>query len=493
MPKSQFVEKIQDLLDKYFYKIFNDSHALYTVFFFISALLIALISLAPNAGNAVLFLAFMFAIAFFFLMIFGIVPQFNDYLFSAEKKLDRNKIFFILISLGIGFLIVLLYFLLGASANLPIQFLGWDLLLPPILILIYFGWNLIQIFFLKTGFEELSVKANNKILQKYEHSKNMSILCVVFLILGLMAPILMQIGTFAGFWSKFEPLPGDSADLLYWYVGWNIIMFIIIAITSWRLISLFIRSRKNETPNVFSSLFYMLIWIIIWYRSFSFINSFSSATGDIDIFRQILDLVLLVFTAILVLRSLGGKVYNFRLFNMNNMPFFLFSFTILYIGGQIIMITGAGSLTGLFSDTKQVSMINNFLMLIISLMFYLWYSEYVLEKKNLIMRRRFNSMDVLDVLTDYKVHLESIGALETARVSEDDLKNFLEMKHISIASVEELTETDFRIIKDEIESKKIIDEEEAKEEVVEVVEVEEAKEEKPEEEEVTSEEEIVEE
>ncbi len=323
-PKSKSIIKIQELLDKYFYRIFNESHLLYTIIFFISAILIALISLIPDWGDLILFLATTISLAFIFLMFFGLIPKLNDFLFSTDKKFDRNKIFGFLIAFGISFVIILVYFLLGHSTQLTIQFLGWDLILPTIFIIIYFGWNLIQIFFLKGGFEDLSVKINNKVLPKSELSETKEYIAIIFLILGLAAPILMQIGTFYGFWSYFAPeIEGDPLDNLYLYIGWNAVVFIIIGITSWRLISLYLKSKKNETSNVFSSMFYIFIWIIIWYRVFSFTNALRGATQTTgtDIITAILDVLLMVATAILVLRGLGDKAYSSRIFNANNMPF----------------------------------------------------------------------------------------------------------------------------------------------------------------------------
>ncbi len=440
-PKSKFIIKVQELLDKYFYRIFNESHLLYTIIFFISAILIALISLIPNWGDLILFLATTISLAFIFLMFFGLIPKLNDFLFSTDKRFDRNKIFGFLIAFGISFVIILVYFLLGHSTQSSIQFLGWDLILPTIFIIIYFGWNIIQIFFLKVGFEDLSIKINNKVLTKFELSERKEYIAIAFLILGLAAPILMQIGTFYGFWSYFAPVnQGDPLDNLYLYIGWNVVVFIIIGITSWRLINLHLRSKKNETPNVFSSMFYIFIWLIIWYRVFSFTNALRGATQPTgtDVIMAILDVLLMVATAILVLKGLGDKVYTSRIFNVNNMPFFLFAFTFLYIEGQIIMITGGGSLPGFFTDRNQVNLISNFLMLIITVFFFIWYSEYVLERKGLIMRKRYNQEEVILIVSDFKKYLEDNEALDINKIGDKEFQDFLQVKKLKIKGLKPL-------------------------------------------------------
>ena len=450
-PKSKSIIKIQELLDKYFYRIFNESHLLYTIIFFISAILIALISLIPDWGDLILFLATTISLTFIFLMFFGLIPKLNEFLFSTDKKFDRNKIFGFLIAFGISFVIILVYFLLGHSTQLTIQFLGWDLILPTIFILIYFGWNLIQIFFLKVGFEDLSVKINNKVLPKSELSETKKYIAIIFLILGLAAPILMQIGTLYGFWSYFAPeIEGGPLDNLYLYIGWNAVVFIIIGITSWRLISLYLKSKKNETPNVFSSMFYIFIWIIIWYRVFSFTNALRGATQTTgtDIFTTILDVLLMVATAILVLKGLGDKAYSSRILNVNNMPFFLFAFTFLYIEGQIIMITGAGSLPQFFTDRNQINLISNFLMIIITIAFYIWYSEYVLERKGFIMRKHYNQEEVITIITDFKEYLKNNEALDTNKIGDKEFQDFLQMKKLEIKGIR-LIETELKKDKEE--------------------------------------------
>jgi len=319
--------------------------------------------------------------------------------------------------------------------------LGWDLILPTIFIIIYFGWNIIQIFFLKVGFEDLSIKINNKVLTKFELSERKEYIAIAFLILGLAAPILMQIGTFYGFWSYFAPVnQGDPLDNLYLYIGWNVVVFIIIGITSWRLINLHLRSKKNETPNVFSSMFYIFIWLIIWYRVFSFTNALRGATQPTgtDVIMAILDVLLMVATAILVLKGLGDKVYTSRIFNVNNMPFFLFAFTFLYIEGQIIMITGGGSLPGFFTDRNQVNLISNFLMLIITVFFFIWYSEYVLERKGLIMRKRYNQEEVILIVSDFKKYLEDNEALDINKIGDKEFQDFLQVKKLKIKGLKPL-------------------------------------------------------
>ena len=432
------MEKFNRFLDKYFHQIFNNSHFLYTIVFILSALLIALLSFIPNIGNLILFLASTFSLTFLFLMFEGLIPQLKPYLFSSEKKFDRRKITCFLINSFISFFIILLYFLTSPSNQLTVQFVGWDITLPVIFITVYFGWNLVQIFYLRIGFEDISVKVNEKIVNKFGASKKKRLIDLILLVLALIIPFLIQIGTFLGFLSEFLPQSGDTKPLI-WYAGSNIIILVLLIITSWRLISLFHRSRKIGESNSYCSMFYIFIWFIIWFRSFSFFSALQGivqSTTELEILSRFIDILLMLITALLVLRSLGDKVYDSMIFNKNNMPFFLFSFTLLYIEGQIIMITGAGSLTGVFADRNQINLINSFLIIIITVCFYWWYSEHALERKGFIVKKRFYPEDVVVLINDFKHFLESRDALDKNRISEDEVRYFLDSKNIKPPPVE---------------------------------------------------------
>jgi len=424
-----------------FHKVFSPSHIVYSLVYFSIIIIIALLSFSPSqyVGNGILLIATSFAITYVILMLIGIFPKMSSFLFSTERKLDPKKIIVLVISFGISFIILLIYFLLGSSTQLPIEFLGWDILLPSFFIVIYFAWNLVQIVFLKTIFEDISVKANNKFIINNTNSNKDKLLSLIFLLLGIIFPILIQLGTYFGFAPYFEPQnPGDPLDPVYWFNAWNIVMYIIIILTSWRLITLYIKSKKNNTPNIFSSIFYILIWLIIWYRSFSFVYSFRTVTQtlEVDIFRVIIDVLLMIFTAVMVLRGLGSRILRFRIFNENNLAFFLFAFTILYIEGQVIMITGAGSITGAYTSRSQINLVNNFLILLVTIIFYWWYSEYILERKGLIFKKNFKQQEVIVLIKDFKDYLVNSGALDSDKINEWELNNFLRMKNLTTKGIE---------------------------------------------------------
>lgn len=431
------MSKIQGFLDKYFHQIFNNSHFLYTIVFLLSSLLIALLSFIPGTevGNFILFLATTLSLSFIILMFEGLIPQLDKYLFSQEKKFDRGKIACLVINFIIALIIILPYFLTGSTNQLTIQFLGWDIILPTLFIIIYFGWNLVQIFYLRIGFEEVSIKVDNKVNDKYSSSKKKDFVDIIILILAIIIPFLLILGTFLGFLPEFISL----TDPLVWYIGSNIIILSIMVITGWRLITLFYKSKKIGASNSYSSIFYIFVWLIIWFRAFGFLNALRGvvqSTIELEAITRLIDILLMVITAFLVLRGLGDKVYDSVFFNKNNMPFFLFSFTLLYIEGQIIMVTGAGSLSGVFADRNQINLINNFLIILVTVSFYWWYSKHSLERKGFIIKKQFYPEEVALVVYDFKDYLETRDLIGSNVIDEKEVKSFLDSKNIEIPSKE---------------------------------------------------------
>jgi len=439
MSSNKYVIKIQEIIDKQFHSIFNNSHFFYTVIFLVSLLLISLMSLIQGAGNAILFIATLFSITFLLLMVQGLIPALDKYLFSTEKRWDRNKGFCFLVNIIISLCIVIPYFVLGSSSQIQLQLLGWDAILPVSYLIIYFGWNLVQIFYLKNGFNEISENVDEKVEEKSSSSKKKDSTCLILLVVAIAIPILIQLGLLLGFIANFIPQGGASVDPLLMFIGYNMFIFFLIIITAWRLATLHLRSKKNESINAFSSMFYILIWIIACFRSYSFINTFQNlaqASTSLDIITRLIDGLLMIITTIIVLRGLGEKVYDSVVFNKNNMPFYLFAFTTLYFVGQIVMITGAGNLPPIFANRNQINLLNNFLIILITVIFYWFYSEMILEKKGLIIKKRFYPEDVTLVIKDFKQVLEERKALDTNKFGDDDLNNFLIIHHLKVPKPE---------------------------------------------------------
>jgi hypothetical protein len=418
-----------------FRRLFEQSHIIYTILFFLIIIVITVLSLYPkeDIGNIVLVVTISFTLTYLILMFLSRIPQIEAHIFSKERKNIVKRLTILVVTFGICLILILIYFFFGSSSQIPVQFLGWDIILPFLCVIIYFGWNLIQIFFIRKIMLGISNKTNDVLVSRDKDSNISRIYSYVFLIIGIILPILLQLGTYFGLLNYFEPQsPGDSLEPIYWFNGWNISMYIIIILTSYKLINLFIKSIKNETPNVFSSLFYIFIWLYLWYRSFSFIWSFRRITEvhGFDFFRVIIDILLMILTAVMVLKGLGGKLFGYKIFTPNNLSFFLFAFTILYFEGQIIMIIGAGSISGTYASQSQISLVNNFLIILITVIFYWWYSEFILERNNFIFKENFKHEEVISLMKDFKGYLESTGALETDKITDFEFQNFLKTRKL---------------------------------------------------------------
>jgi hypothetical protein len=94
------------------------------------------------------------------------------------------------------------------------------------------------------------------------------------------------------------------------------------------------------------------------------------------------------------------------------------------------MITGAGSISGTYTSRSQVNLTNNFLVLVITIAFYWFYSEYILKKKGLIMKKVFKQEEVIQIVSEFKDYLVNSGALDSSKVSDWEFQNYLRNKKL---------------------------------------------------------------
>lgn len=422
--------KIKEFLNKHFYRVFNESHLLYTAIYLVSAFFVGILSLIPGTGNIILFFASSISLTFIILLFIGIEPNMRENLFSEEGVFDRRKILSFLVVFAFCCVLLMIYFIFGKSSDLTIQFLGWDILLPTIFIIIFFGWNISQIWFLRYYMEDFASKAEDKLISNKLSNKAKERISLIFLIIALIIPIILNIISVIYFSVSFL---NESTETFVTFIIIVILIFIIIGITSIRQIILHKKSKENSTPNIFSSIFYIIIWLYIWYRSFSFINAFSTASQTTtDLLTGFIDVVLMVAVAISVLRSLGGKIKGIQIFNQNNIAFFLYAFTLLYIEGQVLMLTGAGALKGIFSEAPQISLVNNFIILVVSVLFYIYYSSYILQRKGFINKTQFTPSEVVSILSQYRKYLESQGYIDLNRINQNEFETFLKTHNLSL-------------------------------------------------------------
>jgi hypothetical protein len=316
-------------------------------------------------------------------------------MFEYENNL--RKTFIILISSLIGLTISLLYF----YSEIPINWLSFSELLPGIFVIIFLGWNLIQIHFIKTSFHDLSMKVEKALITDQSNEAIKRTLSTIFLIIGFTIPLLLHSLTIVGFVPSFTTFSGPTPTVeeqtaLNIFIAWIIFMYIIIiALGIWQ-IRIFNKSMINRKPNVFSNMLYIMIWVILWFRSFGFINTFRIVAGQTgsDIFLAIGNVLLLVLTSFMVLRGLAERVKKTDLFSEDSIPFLVYALTIMYVAGQTIMIQGE------FGDKNSLDMFNNTILLVSGIIYYLWYSNYILQREGYIQRTLLTKLEVKSIIDE---------------------------------------------------------------------------------------------
>ncbi|MHA1339920.1 MAG: hypothetical protein ACTSRZ_07225 [Promethearchaeota archaeon] len=428
----KYGKKVRNLLHEQFFGILDEERIHYTVFFFIGAIIIAIFSLFPNSGTwpitATEFVTLMFFIGFLVLMLFASLKSTSIYMFGPAKEW-KYKILFMAIALAIGGILSSLFLIYTDASKMPVVFLQHDKLLPTLFIVVFIGWNVIQIHFIREGFETIAEKAEMKLIDnKLEEKKRLY--ARIFLALGLIFPFIIHFFTAWGFYVAFsdfaDPSNPTQAELsalnIYWL--WVVVSIILIIAMGFWQIQLYRKSIQNNRPNVFSNVFYMLLWILLWFRSFGFINSFLSTTKIAsDIFIILGNVFLLSFTSILVLRGIAEKIKKGQVLYEASAPFLVYALTILYVAGQVALI-----LEG-FGTRDQVNMLNNSLVLIASFAYYFWYSNYVLQRKGFIAKRMLTKEEVANLLSEFSSIL-SKKLIQQKDVIDYELKQFLSQKNL---------------------------------------------------------------
>lgn len=388
-------KNIRKILHDQFHGILDEEKVIYTIVFFLGAIIISLFSLFGNTQTwpltATEATTTIFFLGFLILMILAMIPLFKKHMFGPIKEW-RKKLIIMGISFGIA--AVLTYLFMDATGStFPIYFLRHSVLLPVIFIIVFIGWNVIQIHFIKEGLEQVSMNTELKYFQKAKNQTKRVYYSKIFLVIALATPFILHIITSAIFNIEFKDV-GDPA-VYNTFLAWAILMGILLFTTDYWQLSLYRKSMENQTPNIFSSMFFILLQIIFWFRSFGFINSFRSATKTgSDIFIIIGNVFLLAFTSIMVLRGLAERVKKSRLLSEDSMPFLVYAFTILYVAGQVAMI-----LNGL-QTRDQVNIMNNALTLVASLVYYFWYSNYILQRKGYVQRNLLTLPEVSAMVDD---------------------------------------------------------------------------------------------
>ena len=107
------------------------------------------------------------------------------------------------------------------------------------------------------------------------------------------------------------------------------------------------------------------------------------------------NILLVIITAVFVLRMIAKEVRETKKMNIDAIPFLVFALVVMYIAGQVALILGS------VTTTTQVDLVNNSILLLSSIVYYLWYTQYILQRKDYIKRNRYTIKEIKGVLMEF--------------------------------------------------------------------------------------------
>lgn len=401
--------KFLNFLHEQFTGIFDKGKVFFTLVFLGGAIMIALISFFKTEGAKVATNIFTltFLLGFLFLMIGTFIPALSKHLFAEEGWF--TKIIITVIVFVLSLIITLIWNILGDDPGFTFQILRFSQMWPYIFIFIFLGWNILQIHFIKDGVNTVSNKVEKRLIIEQVDSKKKNIAAISFLVVSLIVPLMTHIFTVWVFWVKLgDPVP---PNFLAWVV---IIGLSFVGLDCWQ-VWLFIRSKKYGAVNVYSSFFYLLISLVIWFRSFGFITSFISAltSKGTNAINALGNIFLVILTAIFVLKMIATRVKISKKMNEDAIPFLVFALTIMYIAGQVVMIIGS---VGNPTNQYIVNLTNNSILLVSSIVYYLWYSQFILQRKGYIKRKLYTIGEIKGVMTQFAEEIKETAPAETEKI-----------------------------------------------------------------------------
>jgi len=402
-------------LNNQFTGIFEKGKIFFTLIFFVVAIVIALFSFGGNGAgfgvkNAVNIITFTVVLGFLFLMICTFIPALSKHLFEEEGSF--TKIIISVIAFALSFIIVLIWALFGEE-EVTISFLKFSQLLPYFFIVVFLGWNILQIHFLKDGFNTLANKAEDRMIVQQVDNKKKNIAAIPFLVLSLVLPLLLHFFTVWAFWADAQALVSIDPNAPGKYIAWVVVIGILyLGMDAWQ-VYLFIRSKKYSTVNVYSSIFYIFIILVILFRTYGFITSFLSALSTVGttVVNALGNILLVILTAVFVLRMIAKEVKETKKMNIDAIPFLVFALVLMYIAGQVVLILGS------VTTTTQVDIVNNSILLVSSVVYYIWYSQYILQRKDYIKRTRYTIEEIKGVMTEFADSLKETAPSESENIN----------------------------------------------------------------------------
>ncbi|MCF2140028.1 MAG: hypothetical protein K9W44_08245 [Candidatus Lokiarchaeota archaeon] len=426
----------------------------------------------------------------------------NALLFWMSRNLKIHKLLFVeggwiiklvlsLITFFVGFGFCIFWWnVIDAAIENQLDFLTFQALFGIILALIYFGWNAGQIFFVKTTIESQAIRSEAKFQVKNENVEKSKVLrkiavrnyLIVFIpllihIIFTLLYIFMDTAEFyqiftdtpPSFIGKFTPevfyygewkdqatnITGLSDFVLFltryfpevWFANnsllfvlvWSVLVLVLLIFLLTKQISLYKLSKKNDTPNVFSGMFFLIFSIFLYLKLFSILNTgigMSAISGENppdQLVGQIIDwitsILLMLITIFNLLRGFGKKIrttLKSSKITEYNLAFLMFLLVGSYWGGQWSLITGQGL-------TKEgLNIATSLVVVIVYIGFYYWYSGWVLERRGFVRKHSFTLVEVKEMLTELSKQIKDqmLQTIENEQIITNTLNNYLLSKKI---------------------------------------------------------------
>ncbi len=436
-PRSRAAEQVLQFVNSNFSNVFSSTHWVYTLIFFVMALFIAILRLFKDYFDNILLFALYVATAlvFAFFILFVIASaDASAPLVVHGTNLKKFGLFMLLFGLSVGITTLAFY----GSESFPLQY-QLDTMLPVLYMLIFFGWNVIQIFFIKKGIEDISIKVEQKAFKGETSTEGKNGKGTAFLLLGIIVPASMLVGVIALLFY------GDtSSGYLLWnhpigqvvFIAWLSAMVLLLGASSFNALVLYKQTVKHETPSVFSSIAHMLFLVYILFRSYQFINaagkSFQDPGQSMSLANDLLDAVIMVLTLLLLFKGLGSKLSRASFFNKNNLPFMTFLFSTVVIMGNMVLVLGI-NVGGSTVEMPQalVSAINGFMMMAVAVIYYFLYLKRALAQRDQLEKDNYSLHEVQKLFVDYTDTIAGKFTMEKAGLH-SEMERFLLSHEIDV-------------------------------------------------------------
>jgi hypothetical protein len=505
--KRELNAKATGIVEGQFVKVFNKRALPYSIMFVIGAVVIGLLNLIPSdapvkfLGKAdiinfsqflIITVSFSMIIGFWLLYVFTRSKKLHELLFSGHFGLSFLVSLF---AFGIGFGICVFWWnAVDPTVEGDIDFLTYQQLFGLILALVYFLWNAVQIFYVKTSVEKVAVSAEARFQIKNEQTtvKSRNTKRTILNIVSLVMPFLLHIifvllfmffdtdaspitgvpinrfmpisedywGTWYQDWLILNPATTLSPFIVFvtiyfptvWWANpgfqgmliWTMAVFVLLIVTTSKQINLAKQSKVNNTRNIFSGIFYMIFWIFLYFKLFSLITTYIDikyvevvTTAEPAFIYQVFDWIfgvfLMLITVLNLVRTFGLKVKE-KAGKGKSSKITEFNLVLLMF---IFVSSYWGGQWSLIASTSKsnLNIATGLIVIAVYIGFYYWYSSWILERRGFIRKNSYTTIETRQMMIElsqlYKDRL--LKTIENQEIITSSLNEYMLEKHIILA------------------------------------------------------------